>query len=211
MFTINHLILIIAWLSYAAIHSLLASLPIKHWATQHIPSIMAWYRLAFNTFAALLLIPVFYCWNQAEGPLLWAWTGPAAWVADGIALLAIISFLVSTRYYDTAEFMGFRQWRERNHSVEDQETFQVSPFHRFVRHPWYSFAIVIIWTRDMDLASLISMSIITLYFALGSRLEERKLVQYHGEVYRRYQQAVPGLLPRPWRYLTKRQAEELSG
>jgi hypothetical protein len=62
----------------------------------------------------------------------------------------------------------------------------------------------------MDPAFLATAAMITLYFLLGSRLEERKLVVYHGEVYRSYRRLVPSLIPLPWRYLTEKQARGLA-
>jgi hypothetical protein len=62
----------------------------------------------------------------------------------------------------------------------------------------------------MDPAFLTTAVMITLYFVLGSRLEERKLLVYHGDVYRRYRRLVPSLVPLPWRYLTREQADNLA-
>ena len=70
-----------------------------------------------------------------------------------------------------------------------------------MRHPWYSFGLVIVWTRDMNEAMLVSAIAITAYFVIGSRFEERKLIAVHGEAYRRYRQRVPALVPLPWKYL----------
>jgi hypothetical protein len=44
---------------------------------------------------------------------------------------------------------------------------------------------------------------------MGSRLEERKLIAHFGEVYRQYCQQVPGLIPLPWRWLNKEEADRL--
>jgi protein-S-isoprenylcysteine O-methyltransferase Ste14 len=93
--------------------------------------------------------------------------------------------------------------------VEDQEHFQLSPFHRYVRHPWYFFGLVLLWTRDMNATTLLSSAFITLYFVIGSRMEEKKLLVYHGDSYRRYMARVPGLLPLPWKTLTAEEAETL--
>jgi hypothetical protein len=46
---------------------------------------------------------------------------------------------------------------------------------------------------------------------VGSRLEERKLVERFGERYRTYRQRVPGLLPLPWRMLGREEARRLAG
>jgi steroid 5-alpha reductase family enzyme len=93
--------------------------------------------------------------------------------------------------------------------VEDQERFHLSPLHRWVRHPWYFLGLVIVWTRDMSAAMFVSALFITAYFAIGSRLEERKLLVYHGERYRRYRERVAGLVPLPWKMLSRAEAGEL--
>ena len=203
------LILIGVWLLYFAIHSVLASLTVKRWAATHWPQLMPAYRFGFNLVAMILLLPPIYLIYSAPGPWLWRWSGVGWWLANGMALLAILGFFWSLRYYDGDEFLGLRQWREREKRVEDQERFQLSPLHRFVRHPWYSLGLVLIWTRDMNLEFLVTAILATLYFVYGSRLEERKLLAYHGEVYRRYLKRVPSLLPLPWRYLSVHDAEML--
>jgi len=51
---------------------------------------------------------------------------------------------------------------------------------------------------------------ITPYLMIGSRLEEKKLLVYHGDTYRRYMARVPGLIPLPWKTLTAEEAKELT-
>ena len=140
---------------------------------------------------------------------MWKWQGAGFYVANGMALLAVIAFFASLKMYDMDEFWGMRQLRERVKEVKDMEQFKISVFHRFVRHPWYTMILVFIWTRDMSTTQLLTYSMVTLYLVIGSRMEERKLIAYHGEVYRLYRQRVPGLLPLPWRYLSKAEAERL--
>lgn len=198
-----------AWIAYAILHSLLASLGIKHWvATEH-PQFMPYYRLSYNLFACVSLLPIAYLWFIWRQAPLWEWHGWLQWLMYALSAVAIIGFYWSSKYYDMQEFLGLRQIRAQEQRVEDQETFQLSPFHRHVRHPWYSLGLLLIWTQEMDIYLLISASFITLYFMLGSRLEENKLRAYHGAVYAEYQQRVPGLFPRPWRNLSKQQAENL--
>ena len=72
----------LAWLAYAALHSLLASLTVKHWVASRWPALMPAYRLAFNAFAALALLPVLWLVYGTESGWLWRWTGPAAWLAN---------------------------------------------------------------------------------------------------------------------------------
>jgi cell division protein FtsL len=61
----------------------------------------------------------------------------------------------------------------------------------------------------MDAPLLLTSVLVTAYFVIGSRLEERKLLAQYGEAYARYRALVPGLLPRPWRHLSAAQASEL--
>jgi methanethiol S-methyltransferase len=202
-------ILVLAWVAYGVVHSWLASLQFKRFVAARFPRFMPAYRLCFNGLALLLLIPPLWLTYTLPGPRLWQWQGLAWGLANGLALLAVAGVFWSLRDYDGSEFLGLRQWREGITSVEDQERFHISTLHRFVRHPWYSLGLVLVWTRDMDLPFLITAIVITLYFITGSRLEERKLMVYHGDQYRRYRSRVPALLPLPWRYLTRAQARQL--
>ena len=197
------------WLGYFILHSLLASLTVKGWVARHRPHWMPAYRLFFNLAATLLLLPPLAMSIALRGEPLWQWSGPWRWVSAALMLAALLGFLRSLRHYDSGEFLGLRQWRNREHSVEDQERLHISPLHRFVRHPWYSLGLVLVWSQDMDPAFLTSAIAITLYFVVGSWLEERKLMVYHGEAYREYRRRVPGLIPLPWRYLSRKQVEEL--
>jgi len=197
------------WLGYFALHSALASLRVKSWIARRFPRWMPFYRLGFNALAALTLLPILWLLHRHPGPALWAWNGPWAWLANGLALAALVGFVRSARYYDTAEFSGLRQWKMRTRSTEDQESFRISPFHRHVRHPWYAFGLVILWTRDMSAALLVSALLMTAYLVVGAHLEEKKLIARYGDAYRRYRQRVPGLVPLPWKSISAREADEL--
>ncbi len=203
------LIVVGAWLFYFLLHSLLASLAAKRLVARRWPRLMPAYRLFFNAVAALTLVPPLWLTCRWDGPWLWRWEGPWWWLANGLALVALGLFWWSLRWYDSGEFIGLRQWRRREGRVEDQERLHISPLHRWVRHPWYSLGLVLIWTRDMNAAWLWTAILASLYFVIGSRLEERKLMTYHGRAYARYRERVPGLLPRPWRHLSREEAEAL--
>jgi protein-S-isoprenylcysteine O-methyltransferase Ste14 len=206
---LDAMLLTVVWLAYFAFHSLLASLQVKGWVSRQWPDFMPVYRLTFNFIAILLLaIPVWVMYT-GDKTMVWQFTGWSWWLTNGLAILTIVGFMISLRYYDGQEFLGLRQLREREKRIEDQENLHISPFHRYVRHPWYSFALVLIWTRPMDSLMLVSAVFLSLYFFLGSRLEEEKLKSYYGDVYNNYIKRVPGLIPLPWKYLSKTEADEL--
>lgn len=208
--TLQIVSLVLAWAGYGLIHSLLASLWLKRRVTEHWPSAPRYYRLAFNALALAFLAPPLYLMYHWAGDPLWQWRGTAFWVANGLALLALLGFFWTLRDYDTAEFLGTRQWRRSERRIEDQESLHISTLHRYVRHPWYFLALVLVWTRDMDGALLISAICITVYFVLGSMYEERKLLIYHGDAYKEYMRRVPGLIPWPGRHLSPTEAKILT-
>ncbi|HJV37359.1 MAG TPA: hypothetical protein VJ528_00835 [Geothrix sp.] len=198
------------WAAYGALHSLLASTGFKRAAAARFPRGMPGYRLVYNLVATLALLPILWVLARHPGPWVWRWHGPLAWVMNGAALLATV-LLLSGSGYDLAEFLGFRQLREGRTAGEDTEPFRISALHRFVRHPWYCLSLVILWTRDMSLSLLVSALWITAYIALGARLEERKLLARFGPAYRGYMARVPGLVPRPWKILSRDEARRLGG
>jgi len=202
-------LLALGWTAYFALHSALASLAVKRAVAARWPRFVPAYRLAFNALALLLVLPLLAWTLTHPGPELWRWSGGWRWVADGSAALALIGVTWTLRDYDGSEFLGLRQWRDREQRIEDQESFHLSTLHRFVRHPWYSLGLVLLWTRDMDAARLVAATLATGYLVIGSWLEERKLLVYHGERYRSYRQRVPALVPRPWRWLDAESAERL--
>ncbi|MGC2165152.1 MAG: hypothetical protein WA632_03960 [Gallionella sp.] len=205
----NFVLLAFCWIGYFALHSVLASLAVKRMVATAWPNVMPYYRLTYNIVASLLILPILWLSYRSPGQILWRWQGTVAWLANGLALAAIIGFWISLRSYDMQEFLGLRQLKFDVRKVEDQEHFRLSPFHRYVRHPWYFFGLILIWTRDMSETTLLSSVIMTLYFMVGSHLEEKKLLDYHGDTYRRYMAKVPGLIPLPWKFLTAVDAQAL--
>lgn len=197
----------LAWFGYFALHSVLAASRVKAWIAGRWPQAMPGYRLAFNFLATVTLLPVLWLIYATESDWLWQWRGAWGWLANGIALAAVVGFLATGRSYDMGEFLGLRQLRTQG--KDDPETFRVSFIHRFVRHPWYCIGLMLLWSRDMNGPLLVSALMITAYLVVGSKLEEGKLIASYGETYRSYMAKVPGLMPLPWKFLTAAEAAAL--
>ncbi len=193
------------WLVYFLLHSLLASFRIKKWVEKCYPSITPYYRIGFNIFAGISLLPLFVLMLVWRGEPIIQWDGVWFFVMNGVALITLVMFYHSTNFYDMSEFLGTRQIALQVHDMSDHAPMCVSPYHRFIRHPWYTFGLILIWTRDMDQMQLIASVAVTLYFFIGSLLEEKKLLVCYGDQYSSYQKRVPGLIPLPWKYLQSRQ------
>lgn len=191
-------LLALAWIGYFGLHSWLASFAVKAWVAQYWPQWEKSYRLVYNLLATLLLVPLLVATELASDHWLWRWQGPWAWVAHGITFVTLLGFAWTSRAYDMGEFLGFTSGQAGR-----PPRLRLSPLHRFVRHPWYFLGLVWLWTRDMDSARLVAALVVSGYLWIGSRLEERKLLQEIGPAYGEYCARVPGLLPRPWRFLSR--------
>ena len=211
MGTVSLPVLSAAWLGYGLLHSLLASLTVKRRVAARWPRLMPAYRLFYNGVALAALVPMMVWLLRDSGPFLWRWTGPAAWMANALGLAALVALLVPGSPYDTAAFLGWRAWREGRTDGGDAELFRVGTLHRFVRHPWYALSLLLLWTRDMTSLRLVSACWITAYFVIGSRLEERKLIHFYGDRYRRYRARVAAFVPLPWKILSPAEARDLEG
>lgn len=196
----------IAWALYGALHSWLAGLGLKGWVDRHWPRLTPAYRLLFNGLAVVLLIPPLWLTWLYPGAALWHWP---AWLAWPAAIATVAGYAWSLRWYDSMDFLGLRQWRGRNGAAVWRDGLVLSPLHRYVRHPWYSLGLLYLWTRDLNAGWLVAVLAVTAYLVIGSRLEERKLIQVFGESYRRYRDRVPALVPMPWRYLRAEEADDL--
>lgn len=200
------LLIACAWLAYCALHSWLAAAQAKSWVAQHWPAAWPAYRLLFNLLSVVLLLPVLWMTHAYAGDPLWHVPGWIAWPA---LVIAVGGFFWSLTWYDGATFLGLRQLRNRIGPDGECEAFKLSPMHRYVRHPWYTLGLLLLWTRDLNAAWLVAAVVVTLYLILGSRLEEEKLVARYGSAYRRYCRRVPGLLPLPGRSIRADEARML--
>lgn len=196
-----------AWILYGALHSWLAGNDLKALVGRRWPGLMPAYRLFFNAAATVLLLPPLWLTWSYPGEALWHWP---AWIAWPAAIAAIAGYLWSLSWYDGLDFLGIRQWRERRSAGDWRDRLAISPLHRYVRHPWYSLGLLFLWTRDLNAGWLVATLAITAYLVVGSRMEERKLIETFGEPYRRYRARVPALVPMPGHHLDREEAESLA-
>lgn len=195
-------LLALYWIAYFVLHSLLAEAWVKRRIATHLPAVGRHYRLFYNLLAMLLLAPLAVAIHFNPGPIFWAWAGAGAWFANALALLAVAGIWHSARHYDMPAFLGLAPGAAGRLSL--------SPWHRHVRHPWYSLGLVIIWTRDMNAATLVSALLITAYLVIGSRLEDERLCSEFGAAYREYRTRVPGIIPWPGRSLSAGEAAAIT-
>jgi protein-S-isoprenylcysteine O-methyltransferase Ste14 len=188
------------FIGYALFHSLLASSWFKNWIRQRFgPGVDRWYRLLYNIVAVLTLLPLFPMLAWLPDRLLYIVPPPWRWLMIGGQLLALIGLGVALLQTDPWHFLGLSQLFTDQSAAESSSSLTVKGLYCWVRHPLYFFSLIFLWlTPAMTVNVLVTYLLFTLYFYIGSIHEERRLVAEFGQAYRRYQQQVPRLIPRPW-------------
>ena len=188
-------LILLAVLLYGLIHSWLASMGIKALVRRWLGAFSERvYRLAYNIFAGLTLLPVLAL--PAILPDRGIYTIPFPWALltlaiQGLAALALVAGLLQTGVWS---FLGLRQLL----SPLDGEPSElvVSGLYRWVRHPLYAAGLVFIWlTPRMTYNSLALILGLSIYLVIGAFFEERKLVREYGSAYERYRRNTPMLIP----------------
>ncbi len=145
---------------------------------------------------ALAVVVIF--WQRSETSLL-VLEGVARQIAAMCTLLAVFLFALSAYSLHSFDPLGIGPIRAHVRSIEYQPgPFVVRGPYRWVRHPLYSCILVLFWANpDVTLDRLLFNVLWTGWILFGTVLEERDLVREFGDIYRRYQKAVPMLVP--WR------------
>lgn len=195
---IETIVLISGYLiAYAALHSLLAALPIKAAAVRVFGAVAArGYRLTYNIVATVLLLPLAAILFVLPDTVLYTVPDPWAWLLRGGQLLALLGLAVTVLQTDVLHFVGVRQLLQDRPTTESPLV--IRGVYRYVRHPMYFFSLLLMWlTPDMTVGLLTVFVWFSLYFWLGSIHEEHRLLREFGDSYRLYQQKTPRLLPLP--------------
>ncbi len=198
--TRDHLRVALVWGAYLALHSAMISITVTTYLKRRLGDGYRFYRLFFNTFALVTLVPVVLYTRSVQGAPLLVWEGPLAvlrWamVAAGVALL-----VAGSLHYDMQQFLGVRQIREgaRHALVNASGSIDDSGILGLIRHPYYSATILLFWAGDLTTTSLVVNAVVTVYVVVGTCLEERKLLLELGQGYRDYQARVSMLVPWKW-------------
>ena len=110
-------------------------------------------------------------------------------IGQGLAAILLFASLLQT---DMFSFVGLRQLFE----AERPGTLVISRFYRLVRHPLYTFALLLLWlSPSVSLNSFILYLSFTIYILVGIFFEERKLLREFGQAYADYRSATPMLIP----------------
>ncbi len=182
---------------FAAQHSVMARPAFKRWWTRLVPEPAE--RSTYTLFSSLALILLFWQWRPMGG-VVWEIQHPLGVAAMhagfgfGWLLVLVTTFLIN--HFD---LFGLRQvWKFfRGVPYRPLEFVTPGPY-KLVRHPLYFGWFCAFWfTPVMTVAHLVFAIATSAYILIAIRLEERDLVDAHGEKYVEYRKRTPMLVPLP--------------
>jgi protein-S-isoprenylcysteine O-methyltransferase Ste14 len=177
-------------------HSLMVRRPIKARLARHVPArqLAAIYSVASGLALGLAVV----LWQPTEARLATV-EGPARWIGLALALLALAGFAWGVASLGGFDAFGDRALRRHARGeAERPPALTIRGPYRWVRHPLYLFALILIWSNlDLTADQLLFDVLWTAWIVVGTILEERDLVAELGDPYREYQRRVPMLVP--WR------------
>jgi len=183
-------LIMLATLIFAVIHSLLAMQSVKQRIYAHDISPQR-YRLLYVTVAILLTgVWLAFIYTLPDRALyhLSGNARIAALIFQGIALYIL---WLSLRPIDVAAFLGLKPF------VDDIEPFIERGIYRHIRHPMYSSLILLLAASpEQSWNSLTVLGAVTAYFIIGARFEERRLLASH-PAYADYRRRVAAFIPCP--------------
>jgi protein-S-isoprenylcysteine O-methyltransferase Ste14 len=185
--------LILAVAVWGVVHSLLASTGIKDLFRRVFGSgAMKFYRLFYNVFAVISILPVLYWMVTLPDNTLYQVPAPFSYVMRVGQVLSTALLFVAVFQTDVLSFAGLRQLFEEERTGK----LIVSGLYRLVRHPLYTFSLLILWLAPtMSVNSFIVYTALTIYILVGIYFEERKLLREFGQQYAEYRSTTPMLVP----------------
>lgn len=180
---------------YGLVHSLLAGRRAKEAAAVWLGSKIKWYRLGYNIFAAISLLPVLALAITLPDRLLYTITSPWNGLMFLLQLAGAGISLFGARQTGLWQLAGLEQLREKSAPLEEHRLV-TDGLYRYVRHPIYSGAILFLWAAPQMTWNGLAMRLaFTLYFIIGGMVEEKRLVAEYGDAYRLYRLRTPMLIP----------------
>ncbi len=192
------LFILLACVVYGVIHSLLASTTVKAFAARQVGhgAYLRGYRLFFvlvavvTTLAVLVLVPLLPDRVIYRIPAPWLYVSS---VVQGLALVALLIGLLQT---GALSFLGLKQLVEPHPGGASPEKLVVDGLYRWVRHPLYTAALLLLWLTPLMTWNLLALNLgFSAYLLIGTIYEERKLVETFGEVYVQYRKRTPRIIP----------------
>ncbi len=188
-------IIFVAVMVYGVLHSLLATHPAKDLARRWLGEASGRvYRLAYNIFAAVSLLPVLALVALLPDRRLYTLPSPWSFLALTMQGVAVLALLVGLWQTGAWSFLGLEQLVRPTGGDEPQLV--IRGLYRWVRHPLYTAGLVFIWLTPQMTTNLLVLNVgLTIYLIIGAYFEECKLLRQFGPAYAEYQRRTPMIVP----------------
>ena len=181
-------------IGFAALHSLLASLPAKNAARRRFGSrVDPWYPVLFSASAVITILPLAAMLILHPGPLLYEVPRPWIWL---FLLSQIIIGLGSLRAFLDAphRFLIFAQLALPR--SPDAFSLGIKGIYCWIRDPFLLSGFLLLWLTPIMTENLLIVYLLaSIYLVLGSLHWESRLIRQFGEEYIAYQKEVPRMIP----------------
>jgi protein-S-isoprenylcysteine O-methyltransferase Ste14 len=189
----NHILLVVLWILFGVLHSVLASVRFKQSMQAILKGKFKYYQLGYSIFAAVTLIGTLIFQLSIRSKLLFT---PPLWLVVVMCIAAttgaVIMLLMIWKYF--FYLSGISVF----YKTQPSPTLQLGGLHRFVRHPLYTGTLLFIWALCFLFPytkNFLACILITAYTLYGAQLEEKKLIEQFGEEYIKYRKRVSMLIP----------------
>jgi protein-S-isoprenylcysteine O-methyltransferase Ste14 len=183
-------------------HSVLIDTSVLGFIKKHAPGLTRYYRIFYNTFSLITLIPLVIATRLTEGQVIMTWEGYTFPVRILLLTAAFLLFMGGAKKYDMSYFLGIKQLKtgEEHLLLNDTEEFSETGVFGITRHPWYFGSLLFLWSilPAYPLPVFLTVCILSVYLVIGAMLEERKIIAQYGNSYKRYRQRVSMLFPWKW-------------
>ena len=163
--------LILSVLLWGLIHSIMASLKFRAALEDWLGAkAMRFYRLFFNIFSVITLIPILWLAKVLPDSTLYAIPKPWIYLMLFGQALSAIGEVVGLFQTDVWEFAGLRQIISPR--KEGKSKLVVKGLYKYMRHPLYTFGLLFVWLTPVMTANMLVLYIsLTIYTIIGAHFE----------------------------------------